>query len=464
MRSLHIRKKVEEAGDIIEDPVQFAQVLLNVDISGGQQEILQSVAKFARTAVKASHASGKTFIAAVLVLWWITRHPESIAVTTAPTWMQVKRLLWGEIHRLVHHAEIDYPEPTATSLRLGPGRYATGLSTNEGVRLQGFHAEHVLIVIDEAPGVLPEIFEAIEGIRAGGDVRVLALGNPVISSGPFYDAFSSKLEGWNPITISAFDTPNLAGVTLEQLLEMSAKDLDDNPRPYLTTRRWVKEKYYEWGPGHPLWESRILGNFPTQSEDALLSLTWLEQAKLRTEGDGEVSAGLDVAGPGEDETVLCVRRGPRIVLLRAWSARDPRGDVLAALGPFKSQLTTVNVDTVGIGFYMAQHLRDHHYPVKEINVSQAARDPKKHSNLKAELYWNFRLRAESGELAGLTDEKTIVQLLGIRYSHNSRGLVVIEPKEDAAKRGVKSPDRAEAVILAFAKLKFAEPRIRLLCC
>src|SRR5258705_6995815 len=110
--------------------------------------------------------------------------------------MQVKRVLWGEIHRLAYGSQFRYPQLLETSLRLGPDRYAIGLSTNEGVRLQGFHGKNVLIVLDEAPGILPEIYEAIESIRAGGDVRVLALGNPVISSGPFYDAFTSHREGW----------------------------------------------------------------------------------------------------------------------------------------------------------------------------------------------------------------------------------------------------------------------------
>jgi hypothetical protein len=458
MPSLGSRKKLEEARKVLEDPILFTQTLLNQRIWSKQQEIMQSVAKFLRTAVKACHASGKTFIAAAIVLWWITTHREAIAVTTAPTWTQVERLLWGEIHNMVYRSKIAYPRPAATSLQLGPGRYAIGLSTNEGVRFQGFHG-NVLMVLDEAPGILPDIYEAVEGIRAGGDVRLLALGNPVIASGPFYDAFTANREGWNLITISAFDTPNLEGVTLEQLLKMPDKELDDNSRPYLTTRRWVKEKYFEWGPGHPLWESRVLGNFPMQSEDALVSLTWLEQAKLRTEGDGEVWAGLDVAGPGEDETVLCVRRGPRIVLLRAWAGRDPRGDVLAALLPFKSQLKGVNVDSVGIGYYLAQHLKDHSLPVKEINVGQAARDTDKYFNRKAEVYWSFRLRAMSGDLAGLTDEKTIAQLTGLRYSHNSRGQVVIESKEDARKRGVKSPDRAEAVVLAFAEVSFSHAGI-----
>jgi phage terminase large subunit len=223
--------------------------------------------------------------------------------------------------------------------------------------------------------------------------------------------------------------------------------------PYLTTRRWVKEKYFEWGPGHPLWEARVLGNFPMQSEDALLSLTWLEQAKLREGGDGQLFAGIDVAGPGEDETVLCVRRGPRIVLLQAWTSADPRGDVVAALMPYKAELQKVNVDTVGIGYYLAQHLKDLGLPMAAINVGEKARDSDKYVNLKAELYWGLRLRAQSGDLSCLKDERAIAQLAGIRYTHNSRGQVVIESKDDARKRGVKSPDRAEAVMLAFAQVQ-----------
>jgi ribosomal protein S27AE len=374
-------------------------------------------------------------------------------VTTAPTWIQVERVLWGEIHSAVNRAAYKFPRPSATKLELEPNRYAIGLSTNEGVRFQGFHGD-VLIIIDEAPGVSPEIYEAIAGISAGGDIRILALGNPVIASGPFYDIFTENRESWNLITISAFDTPNLAGLTLESLLELPDHELDANPYLYLTTRRWVKEKYGEWGPGHPLWESRVLGNFPTQSEDAVFALTWLEQAKLRTEGEGDLYAGIDVAGPGEDETVLCVRRGPKIILLRAWSNRDPRGDVFAALLPYKGSIKEVNIDSAGIGYYMAQHLKDLGLPVTEINVGEKATDSEKFFNKKAEVYWGFRMRVEAGDVAGLVDERAITQLVGVRYSHNPRGQVVIESKEDARKRGVKSPDRAEAVILAFADLAF----------
>jgi ribosomal protein S27AE len=138
--------------------------------------------------------------------------------------------------------------------------------------------------------------------------------------------------------------------------------------------------------------------------------------------------------------------------LRSWANRDPRGDVVAALLPYKESLKEVNIDSAGIGYYMAQHLKDLGLPVTEINVGERAKDSEKFFNKKAEIYWGFRIRAEAGDVAGLVDERAIAQLVGIRYSHNSRGQVVIESKEDARKRGVKSPDRAEAIILAFAEL------------
>src|SRR5882672_6944657 len=95
---------------------------------------------------------------------------------------------------------------------------------------------------------------------------------------------------------------------------MPESELDDNPLPYLTTRRWVKEKHQEWGPGHPLWESRVLGNFPQQSEDALLSLAWLEAAKNRETADGPMNAAspnvsvLDCSSPCTD-VIGCDRAG-----------------------------------------------------------------------------------------------------------------------------------------------------------
>lgn len=403
----------------------------------------------ARVAVKACHASGKTHTAADIALWWTCTG--GITVTTAPTWVQVEKLLWGHIRAA--HTEALFPlggTLLQTELRLSPACYALGLSTNEGVNFQGFHGR-VLIILDEAPGVLPDIWSAIEGIRAGGDVRVLALGNPTVPSGPFYDAFTSQRDGWQTFSIDAFDTPNLQGVTLAQLRAMDPVQLAVAPRPYLVTRAWLHEKLSEWGEDHPEWQSRGRALFPEQSPHALISLALLEQARWRAPtGRGDLWAGLDVAGPGESETALYIRRGDDIVDMRTWPHEDPRGEVLAALHPYKDQNIQVNVDAIGQGWYMHLHLKDAGYTVHPINVGEPARDSEKYSNAKAEHYWGLRQRFQQGAVAGLTDEKTISQLTGIRYQHTPRGQVQIESKEQARKRGVKSPDRAEALMLAFA--------------
>ena len=104
----------------LQDPVKFSQKVLGHTVWSKQEQILRSIAAHPRTAVKACHASGKTFTAAEATLWWITQRKNRIVVTTAPTMTQVERLLWGEIRSAIRTAKIEYPEPTATSLNLGP--------------------------------------------------------------------------------------------------------------------------------------------------------------------------------------------------------------------------------------------------------------------------------------------------------------------------------------------------------
>jgi phage terminase large subunit len=472
---------------IIGDPVTFAQKVFGHSIWGLQAQILQSVATNRQTAVKSCHSSGKTFLSAAAVLWWITNYPDGIAVTTAPTWSHVKTVLWGEIRNNVDMARerarngrfsIVFPNPNTTELRLGEKNYAVGLSTNKSARMSGFHSGRVLIILDEAPGVHNEIWDAIQGLRASGEVSLLAIGNPTIRGGPFHDAFTLNRERWNTFTISAFDTPNLQHSSLmfpddkgcnviagfgKDLTEMEDWELDRATRPYLCRRRWVREMYEELGASNPLFQAKVLGEFPTEADDSLIPLSWLERAQVREEDDkddGErPKAGLDVAGPGEAETVLVVRVGSRVVLARGWADKDARGQVVAALAPYKVDLERLNVDSVGMGWYMFEHLRDVFGAdkVHAVNVGTEPRNKEKFVNAKAEFYWALRQRVQSGDMRGLTAEnvgratadKLIGQLSAIRYKHDSRGRIMIESKDEMQKRGMKSPDYAEALMLAY---------------
>jgi phage terminase large subunit len=452
------------AHSLLRDPALFARIVLGADLWKAQRDILSAIGRHSRVAVKACHASGKSYAIAIAVLWWLTAHCDGVVVTTAPTWLQVEKVIWGEIRSAVMRSavcgKLRFPVPMQTELRLGPQNYAVGLSTDDSSRFQGFHSGHVLIVLDEAPGVRAEVYEAVEGIRAGGQVHVLALGNPTVAGGPFYDIFINNRTSWRTFTINAFDTPNLQGLSLETLRRLP-RGLSENdstfeyrPRPYLVTRRWVYEKLWEWGEDSALWQSRVLGSFPEQAEDSLIPLRWLEAARAPRDlpnDEAELYAGIDVAEAGSDETVCAVRtRAGRIVALKSWHGNS-RGPVIAFLRTFKDRLTEINYDCAGVGAYFATDLDSFGFlNVNGVNVGEATQFPDRFRNLKAQLYWSLRERFQDGQVSGLNDELAIAQLASIRYEINPRGQVQIESKDQARKRGVRSPDRAEALMLAFA--------------
>jgi hypothetical protein len=169
-----------------------------------------------------------------------------------------------------------------------------------------------------------------------------------------------------------------------------------------------------------------------------------------------VYIGIDVAGPGEDETVVCVRQDNRIIKIQSFKSKDPRGEVLKLCTEYRYHVQAINIDSIGIGYYMYQHLRDvYKGRVIPINVGSASANPEKFINLKAELYWDLRKKFEDGVISNLMDDKTIAQLASIRFDTNSRGKTLIESKKDARKRGVTSPDRAEALMLCFARPQIA---------
>lgn len=454
-------------------PNRFIKGFLRADLWLKQREIVHSVFTKPRTSVKACHASGKTYVAAAIGLAFLTRFPASqdtVVVSTAPTWPQVEKLIWGEVHKMVRNSVYPFPKLLSTELKLGPKRYMYGMSTNvekgdEGVKVQGIHGDNILIIVDEAPGVDPKILEALEAALSAGNAHILEIGNPTIPSGPFADTFGRHRNLWNTFTISAFDTPNLVGLTIEDLIRMekeSPDELDHNVVPYLISRRWVLDQYKKFGENGMFYVSRVLGQFPEQSEDSLFSIRRLEAGREakpdhlsketvhQAPSGSQLNGGLDVAGPGEADTVLVLRDGPNIVHKKAFHRPDPRGEVVAELQPFKDKLSNINVDSAGIGWYMYCHLNDCGIPVTAVNVGSTEDvDTEKYVNLKAKLYWGLADRVRDGDIGGLDDEQ-IQQLSTIRYEHTPRGQVKIESKEDMVKRGVPSPDEAEAVMLAFS--------------
>jgi hypothetical protein len=220
-----------------DDPVFFVENVVGMtEMWQKQRDILYSVRDNPRTAVRSCNGMGKTFVAANAATWFLATHPQSIVITTAPTARQVRELLWQEIRHI--HANAKYPlggDTTTVSWTMGAKWFALGLSTDDPNRFQGFHAEHILGVLDEACGIDAPIWEGMDAILTSHGARLLAIGNPTEPSGRFFDAFGSSL--YNKIHVSAYDTPNFQGNGIVY--------------PALITPQWASERKQEWGEESP---------------------------------------------------------------------------------------------------------------------------------------------------------------------------------------------------------------------
>jgi len=201
--------------------------------------------------------------------------------------------------------------------------------------------------------------------------------------------------------------------------------------------------------------------FPTQADDAVYPLAKLEAARAKPDevlddGHSRVIVGIDVAGPGKDETAVTVRCGSAIIAHRTWTERDATEQqraVVEFLKPWRGRVQCVNVDAIGIGHYLRTALNGYGYVIQPINFGEEPKTRGKSwavqcANRKAEMYWRTREILEAGGIMGLDDEM-ISQAAQVRFFYDAQGRVAIEPKEAAAKRGVSSPDRWESVVLAF---------------
>lgn len=360
-------------------------------------------------------------------------------ITTAPTARQVRSILWKEIRTQFDSAKIKLPgECFQTELRIKPNWFALGLSTKEADKFQGFHEKNIFFIFDEAAGIPQTIFHAMSGCLTSENAKLLLLGNPSSLDGEFYDAFHAKREFYNPISISAFETPNLTG---ERYI------------PGLVTREWVEEKRKEWGENSPLWQVKVLGEFPTSAFDSLIPLSAIERAVNQDFEDKEDEAiflGIDIARYGDDKTVIVARNGGKIRDIQSWGQCDlmeTTGRIINYVNQIAHPVI-INCDVIGLGAGVVDRLRELNFKVSGINVAEKPSDSQKFFSLRDELYWNLKERFTLGEIQIPDDKELIAQLASIKCKY-PLGKIKIESKEEMKKRGLSSPDKADALALSF---------------
>lgn len=424
--------------------MRFASDTLGVRLWSKQEEVLRAVERERRVAVKSGNGLGKDFTAAVAVLWFVHTHDPAIALCTAPTFRQVRHVLWRQIHRLYRNAS-DVLGGTMLDTRwdLAEDRFALGLSANDADQFQGFHCDNILVVLDEAEGVAEPIYEAAEAVMTSANPTLLLIGNPTTTDGGFHRAFHREKGIYETITISGLESPNVVA--------------GESVVPGLTTAAWVEERRQMWGAGSEMFRARVMGEFPDRGEDNLIAISDIDDA---TYAPGEVPAageyervilGVDVARFGVDRSVIMVRRGDVVVDIRVFHGIDTedlagrvRNTALAL------EASGVNVDEVGMGAGVVDKLRNEGAPVQGINGSNSPiREAVVCANLRAEGYWTLARRFREHSIRIPRDAELIAELASLRYRYNSRGKVLMESKEDMKRRGLPSPDKADALMLAF---------------
>ena len=435
---------LEALAKVADDPVLFGEIFLGATFTPDQKRVMQAVQDHDRVAVHSGHAVGKTYLAAALVMWFLHSRRPAKVITTAPTWTQVDEVLWSEIRMAHERSVVDLGSempPRAPEMRVDGEHFAIGISTDQPARMQGYHSPNQMIIIDEAAGVEQKIWDGVEFIASGGKVKILCIGNPESPDGPFFEACCGGSGLWHSINLSCLDHPNITG--------------EGDPIPGAVTPDWIEGRELEWGVGSPLFQARVQGLFPEEGTDTLISLKWVTEAtgkSFKAEWTPTVIA-CDVARFGEDETVLVVLKNQAVLKLDAWKGRDLM-ETVGRIQKLKTELelgevAAVVIDDCGLGGGVTDRLRELGHNVLPFNGGSKARDEKDFLNKRAEAWWGLREAFREGQIGVPDDAMLKSQLTSIKYKPRSDGRVELEKKDDMLKRGVKSPDRGDALVMAW---------------
>ena len=462
-----------------DDPVGFITKGLKETLWSKQVDIADSVIHNQRTAVAACHAPGKSHLAGRIVSWWIASHAPgtALAITIAPTHRQVRNIIWPHIRKC--HGLAHLPGEVLTqSWKIGDDVVAYGFSPSpyDEAAMQGIHAPNLLIVVDEAGGIGEVVGRSLEALMTGDHTRLLLLGNPPTDQEDswFERCYTSPL--YNSISISVYDTPNFTGEPVGLCRSCPPQTGDHPVTNHLVDDRWVQDVLSEFGDDSPFVEARVFARFPRSSANKVIPFGWCETAvdNEHCVPSQTVRLGIDIAADGGDEFVICEADGFKVRMLHRSSGRVNENAVdvaavclrhiLDAQGKHEarglSEQVRVKVDTIGVGWGVVSLLqtwgkeRKHNALIVPVNVAERAKDPDKFRNARAELWWNGRMLLQpkpNGEqdLSLPDDRQLLSQLSGPLFKADSAGRIQIETKADMKRRGMHSPDRAEAVLLAL---------------
>lgn len=439
-----------------DDPVAFSQDMLGFDPDDWQKVAMRDVAGHRRTSVRSGQGVGKTAFEAALVIWFLCCRPNPKVVCTAPTRQQLHDVLWAEVAKWLESSMVkNLLQWTKTKVyMIGHEErwFATARTAVKPENMQGFHEDHMLFIVDEASGVADPILEAIIGTLTGEDNKLLLCGNPTRTAGVFYDSHNRDRARFRTHKVDSRDSKRTSRDNIQMLID-------------------------KYGAESDVVRVRVYGEFPKAEADSFIALELAElaaNAAVEPRGD-TLYLGVDVARFGDDETVIAPRIGMKVFDLLGKHKQDTMvtaGWVISTGRAMLREYPTltrveIRVDDSGVGGGVTDRLNEvireellEGWRVIPINNGSSCEgdEADHYENRGTETWASLRdilqecfskhVQGESIEFELPNDPRLVTQLTQRKYRMTSRGKIALERKEDMKKRGLDSPDRADAVVLA----------------
>lgn len=423
-----------------DDPVGFVRDILQAQPDPWQEAVMRDVASGARRiSVRAGHGTGKSTFCAWLSIWhMVCRHPQK-TVMTAPTAGQLFDALFAEVKFWINKL----PAPIRSlfdmtsekiTLKAAPESSFISARTSSADRpeaLAGIHSDAVLLICDEASAIPEPVYESAAGSMSGHAACTILIGNPTRNSGLFFKTHHALANEWKTFHVSCLDSPRVA-------------------------RDFVKQIADTYGPDSNAYRVRVLGEFALRDDDTLIPAELVDSAMSRDvvlDEQEPLVYGIDVARFGDDRSVLCKRRGNVVVDLKTWQGLDLMQLTGAIVNEAKlDKPAEMCIDSIGLGSGVADRLRELGYVVRDVNVSEASAMNPQAAKLRDELWLAVKewLNQRACKLPRLDDLRQ--ELVAPTYTFTSNGKIKVEGKAEMKRRGMRSPDLADALCLTFASV------------
>lgn len=394
-------------------------------------------------AIASGHGIGKSCVVALLILWALSTMPNTKGVVTANTESQLRTKTWPEVGKwfgmMINKHWFKY---TATAIHLNdpsPEKQkkwrmdCIPWSEHNTEAFAGLHNKgaRILIIFDEASAVADKIWEVTEGALTDEDTQIIwcAFGNPTRSTGRFHACFTKYRHRWITRQIDS------------RTVKMTNK---------AQLQKWVDD----YGIDSDFVKVRVRGIFPPTSDRQFIPTNSVDGARGKAIGEHQhsfapVIIGVDPAWSGVDEIAIVMRQGLVAKVLATY--RNVQDDMVIAgyVAQFEDQYKAdgVFIDLgYGTGIQSAGKAMGRRWTL----VSFAAAPTKQgYLNKRAEMWGDVKDWLKEGGC--LPDDPVLCEeLCGPEYQVRLDGKIQLEGKEDMKKRGVASPNRADALCLTFA--------------